>query len=237
MESNKDIKDLREEVCRANLALVKHGLVTLTWGNASAVDRQAGLIVIKASGVPYETMTANDMVAVSLKTGKVLEGDLRPSSDTPTHWALYQAFANIGAIVHTHSTYATMFSQAGMPIPCLGTTHADHFFGEVPVARHLTEAEIEENYELHSGTVIIELFRAKNLDPLQVPAVLLRGHAPFTFGKTPPQAVDNSVALEACAKMAIGTRLLNPALDSLPEHVLKKHFLRKHGPGAYYGQK
>lgn len=228
------LEALKEAVCQANLDLVKLDLVTLTWGNVSGIDRESGLVVIKPSGVAYERMTAPDMVVVDLN-GEVVEGQLRPSSDTPTHVRLYRAFGSIGGIAHSHSLYATMFCQACREIPCFGTTHADHFNGAVPVTRFLTEAEVEEDYEGHTGTVIIERFAAIN--PLEMPAVLVAGHAPFSWGETPGKAIENMLVLERVARMAMGNWQINPQVNPLPAYILRKHYERKHGPNAYYGQK
>jgi L-ribulose-5-phosphate 4-epimerase len=228
---------LKESVWRVNLDLVKAGLVVLTWGNASGVDRQAGVMAIKPSGVPYDQMTAADIVVLSLATGQVVEGARRPSSDTPTHLHLYRAFASIGGVVHTHSLHATSFAQAARQLPCLGTTHADNFYGTIPVTRQLTSEEIAEAYEHNTGKVIEDCFRQGGLDPMQVPGVLVAGHAPFTWGATPEKALENSIVLEFAAHMAIQTWALNSAAIPLPQHLVDKHFLRKHGPGAYYGQK
>lgn len=229
------LESLKEQVCQANLDLVAQGLVTLTWGNVSGLSEDRQLVVIKASGVSYSQMRPEHMVVVDLE-GKVVEGDLRPSSDTPTHVLLYRAFAGIGGITHTHSRYATMFAQARREIPCLGTTHADHFYGNVPVTRPLSENEVSEAYEANTGHVIIKRFRG--LDPVAMPAVLVAGHAPFAWGPTAAKSVDNAVALEAVAEMALGSQLLAggdpPALES---YVLEKHYQRKHGPQAYYGQR
>ena len=228
------LKKLRETVCAANLELVRQGLVTLTWGNVSGIDRASGRIVIKPSGVAYERLTPAAMVVTDLD-GQVLEGEFAPSSDTPTHVRLYQAFSNIGGIVHTHSAYATAFAQAGREIPCLGTTHADHFHGAVPVARVPTEAEVRDRYEHNIGGLIVERFR--ELDPDAVPGVLAAGHGPFAWGSDPRKAVENAVALEAVAQMAAATFALCPEVPPLPAYILDKHYGRKHGPGAYYGQK
>lgn len=230
------LSDLKQQVLEANVRLESTGLVRLTWGNVSAVDRAAGLVVIKPSGVPYSKLRLEDMTVLELETGKRLEG-LKPSSDAPTHLELYRAFESIGGICHTHSPYATTYSQAGVPLPCYGTTHADHFYGTVPLCRALTEEETAEDYEGNTGRAIVETFRSQNLDPLAMPGVLQLHHAPFTWGKTAAEAVDNSVALEMCAQMALGSLLLNPDLGPIPRHILDKHHLRKHGPGAYYGQK
>jgi L-ribulose-5-phosphate 4-epimerase len=227
------LKALKQRVCKANCELVSTGLVTLTWGNVSGIDRECGLVVIKPSGVPYCDLKPQQMVVVDLD-GKVVEGDLNPSSDTPTHVALYRAFQNIGGIVHTHSRNATIFAQARREIPCLGTTHADHFYGSVPVTRPLTELEVTENYEGHTGTVIVERFA--DLDPEAMPAVLVAGHAPFAWGPNVEKALANAVALEAVAEMAIATRSLEPSSPELEGWVLEKHYRRKHGPAAYYGQ-
>jgi len=228
------LEELKDQVCRANRDLERHGLITLTWGNASGIDRAAGLVAIKPSGVGYASLTPADIVLLDLG-GKVAEGRLRPSSDTPTHLALYRALAAIGGITHTHSFCATAFAQAARAIPCLGTTHADHFRGEVPVTRLLTRQETEGNYELATGLVIVE--RMSGLDPLQMPAVLVAGHGPFTWGRDALDAVHNAVALEAVARMALDTFALNPAAAPIPDYLLNKHFQRKHGPAAYYGQR
>ncbi len=229
------LERLKEDVCRANLELPRRGVVLYTWGNVSGIDRERGLVVIKPSGVPYEGMTPDDMVVVDL-TGRVVEGRLKPSSDTPTHLYLYRTFPAIGGVVHTHSTHAVVFAQAGRDIPALGTTHADYFYGPVPVSRPLTEAEVRGAYEANTGKVIAETFAERNLDPLAVPGVLVRNHGPFTWGKDPAEAVYHSVVLEEIAEMAWKTLLMNPAA-SLDAYVLEKHYQRKHGPHAYYGQK
>jgi len=228
------LEDLKEKVLEANLALVKYELVTLTWGNVSGIDRNENLMVIKPSGVDYDTMTLDDLVVVNLE-GKVVEGNRRPSSDTPTHVELYKSFTSIGGITHSHSQYATIFAQACKEIPCLGTTHADHFHGTVPVTKFLTEDEVNSNYELNTGKVILDRFN--NLDPDAMPGVLVAGHAPFTWGKTPMDSVKNNLILERIAKMAILSLQLNPNLKNLPEYISNKHYQRKHGPNAYYGQK
>ena len=227
------LEDLKQSVCDANRSLVASGLVTLTWGNISGIDRRTGLIVIKPSGVPYEQLRPDCMVVVDFE-GRVVEGRLKPSSDTPTHLVLYRSFAEIGGIVHTHSSYATMFAQARREIPCLGTSHADHFFGSVPVTRALSEEEVNENYEVHTGRVIVERFA--QLDPLAMPAVLVAGHAPFAWGADVAKSLDNATALEAVAQMAMGTWHLNERACHLENYVLEKHYHRKHGPAAYYGQ-
>jgi L-ribulose-5-phosphate 4-epimerase len=227
------LEKLKQEVWKANLDLVKQGLVVLTWGNVSGIDRDEGLIVIKPSGLEYETLIPEDMVVIDLE-GKIVKGSKRPSSDTQTHIELYKAFPQIGGITHTHSNYATMFAQACREIPCLGTTHADHFHGPVPVTRFLTKEEVEEEYEKNTGKIIIERF--KELDPAAIPAVLVAGHAPFTFGINAQDSVKNGLILERVAGMALGTLLLNPASDELPVYISEKHYARKHGPNAYYGQ-
>jgi len=225
---------LKKEVWQANLDLVRYGLVILTFGNASGIDRKKGFVVIKPSGVSYDGMKPSDMVVVGLD-GKVAEGTLNPSSDTPTHLALYQAFPGIGGIVHAHSEYATMFAQAGKEIPCLGTTHADHFHGPVPVTRFLTKREVKADYEGNTGRVIVERFAG--IDPLGTPAVLVAGHGPFAWGKTPDEAARNALVLERTAKTALGTLTLDPGRRRLPGYIVEKHFERKHGPHATYGQK
>jgi len=230
------LPELRQQVLTANLMLEREGLVRLTWGNVSGIDRATGLFVIKPSGVAYENLNAADLVVVDLE-GKVVEGALNPSSDTPTHRVLYREFPNHRGICHTHSIHAVMFCQAGLDLPCHGTTHADHFHGPVPLVRELTEAEVEEDYETNTGRAIVERFREVGLSPEEMPAALQRFHAPFTWGKSAIDAVKNSVALEVCCQMALGTYALNPQAPSLPGHILRKHYLRKHGPGAYYGQK
>lgn len=225
---------MKASVCEANLTLVRQGLVTLTWGNVSGIDRQKRVVVIKPSGVSYDKLTPESMTVVDMD-GKVVEGAYAASTDTATHLRFYQAFEKIGGAVHTHSTYATAFAQAGREIPCLGTTHADHFFGNVPVARLPTEIEIAKNYETNIGKIIVERF--VNLDPEAIPGVLAEGHGPFTWGPSPMAAVENAIALEAIAKMAVLTLALSPQQPPLPQHVLEKHYSRKHGPNAYYGQK
>jgi len=228
------LERLKEEVLQANLSLQRHGLVTLTWGNASGIDRGRSLVVIKPSGVDYVALTAGDMVVVDL-AGKIVEGSLRPSSDTPAHVVLYNACPAIGGVVHTHSTFATMFAQACREIPCLGTTQADLFHGPVPLTRFLTADEVRDDYEANTGRVIVE--RMAGLDWESTPGVLLAGHAPFTWGSDTDAAVRHAVALERIAHMAFGTLLLNPESGALPRYVLDKHHRRKHGPDAYYGQK
>ncbi|HRQ87624.1 MAG TPA: L-ribulose-5-phosphate 4-epimerase AraD [Bacteroidia bacterium] len=229
------LKDLKEEVLAANLLLVKEGLVRLTWGNVSGIDRERGFLAIKPSGVAYGDLTVDSLVVLDLD-GKVVEGTLRPSSDAPTHCVLYREFPEIGGVTHTHSVMATMFSQAGVELPCLGTTHADHFHGTVPVVRELTEEEVAEDYETNTGRAIAECYRERGLDPLAMPACFQKFHAPFAWGKSALDSVKNSVALEVCAEMALGTWRLRPEASPLPEYLLEKHYGRKHGPGAYYGQ-
>ncbi|MCS7337301.1 MAG: L-ribulose-5-phosphate 4-epimerase [Verrucomicrobiae bacterium] len=229
------LEELKQAVWRANLDLVAKGLVIETWGNASGIDRQRGLVVIKPSGVPYDAMKSEHMVVVSLEDGSVVEGALKPSSDTPTHLELYRAFAAIGGVVHTHSLYATVWAQARREIPALGTTHADHFYGPVPCTRLMKPREIKTDYELNTGRVIVERFR--RLDPMSVPGVLVASHGPFTWGPTVEKAVENAVVLEQVARLALETLRLNPRVRPMQRALLDKHFLRKHGPGAYYGQK
>lgn len=229
-----NLKELKERVWKANQDLVDYKLVTLTWGNVSGCLHDRGLVVIKPSGVSYEGLKPENMVVVDLEGNKV-EGNLNPSSDTPTHLVLYRNFTQISGIAHTHSDYATIFAQAYHPLPCLGTTHADHFHGEVPLTRMIRKKEVEEDYEGNTGRVIVERFR--QLDPLEMPAVLVAGHGAFAWGKSPEEAVINSLALEKVAKMAWGTLLLTETKQSFPKYLLEKHYLRKHGPKAYYGQK
>lgn len=229
-------RELREQVCRINKEIVRAGLVVLTFGNASGADRAAGVMAIKPSGVDYDVLTPEDIVVVALEDGRVVAGDKRPSSDTPTHRYLYLQFTDIGGIVHTHSVHATAWAQAQRPIPCLGTTHADHVYGPVPVTRPLRPKEIREEYEWNTGRVIVERFRRSKLDPMRIPAVLVAGHAPFVWGKTPAHAMENAIALEAMAKMATLTLQVQPRARSISRALLDKHFLRKHGPRAYYGQ-
>lgn len=230
------LEKLKEQVYLANMELPKRGLVTYTWGNVSGIDRERGLFVIKPSGVGYDLLKPDDMVVMDLQGNKV-EGDLNPSSDTKTHLVLYNAFPGIGGIVHTHSPYAVAWAQAGEDLPCYGTTHADYFYGSVPCARHLTQEELDEDYERNTGITIVETFRERGIDPKAVPAVLCYSHGPFTWGKDADQAVYHSVVLEECAKMGIFTRVLNPHAAPAPQRMLDKHYLRKHGPNAYYGQK
>ena len=227
------LESLKKQVYKANLMLVEHDLVIFTWGNVSAIDRKSGLVVIKPSGVSYRDMTAAQMVVVNME-GDVVEGDLRPSSDTPTHIALYHAFEGVGGIVHTHSVYATSWAQAGVDLPNIGTTHSDYFHRAIPCTDDMTPAQIKGNYERETGNVIIERFR--EMDPLHTPAVLVKNHGPFTWGTDPFKAVENAVVLEQVAKMAALAFSINPSLEMNP-HLIEKHFERKHGPGAYYGQK
>ena len=227
------LEDLKKEVWEANLQLPQQGLVTLTWGNVSAIDRQSGLIAIKPSGVAYDTMQPEDIVLIDLE-GKVAEGKLNPSSDADTHVVLYKAFAEIGGVCHTHSKWATSWAQAGMSIPAYGTTHADYFYGQIPCSRKMTPTEIKTEYELNTGRIIIETF--ESLHPNDMPAVLVRNHGPFTWGKSAADAVMNSVVLEEIAFMAAQSRILNPMITPMAQDLLDKHFFRKHGDDAYYGQ-
>ena len=230
------LEQLRQQVFDANLELPRRGLVLYTWGNVSGIDRERGLVVIKPSGVAYDDLTPELLAVVDLD-GRVVEGQLNPSSDTKTHLELYQAFPDIGGVVHTHSTCAAAWAQAGQDIPCYGTTHADYFYGPVPCTRSLTEAEVESDYEDNTGRVIAETFRSRGLDPAAVPGVLCRSHGPFTWGKDPAQAVYHAAVLEQVARMALFTRQLNPCAAPAPQYVQDKHYLRKHGPDAYYGQR
>lgn len=227
------LEKLKEDVFRANLDLVKYGLVIFTWGNVSGIDRESGLVAIKPSGVDYDKMKADDMVIVDLD-GNVVDGKLRPSSDTPTHLALYRAFPGTGGIVHTHSTYATAWAQAGKDIPNIGTTHADYFHDAIPCTESMTEKEVNGKYELETGNVIIRRF--KDINPVHTPGVLVKNHGPFAWGKNPSDAVHNAVVTEQVAKMAFIAYMVNPDLTMNPL-LVEKHFNRKHGPGAYYGQK
>ena len=225
---------LKQQVYEANADLPRYSLVTFTWGNVSAIDRERGLVVIKPSGVPYDRLSVEDMVVVNLQ-GDVVEGKWRPSSDTATHLALYRRYPGIGGVVHTHSTHATAWAQAGRAIPALGTTHADYFFGNIPCTRALTQAEVEGDYELNTGKVIIETLGAS--EPLHTPGVVVCQHGPFAWGKDAHEAVHNAVVLEEVAKMAWIARGINPQLAEIDDYLMNKHFLRKHGPNAYYGQK
>jgi len=228
------LKKLKEQVFQANLLLPKHGLITFTWGNVSGINRKKGLVVIKPSGVSYEVMKADDMVVLELETGKVVEGKLKPSSDTPTHLELYKAFPNIGGIVHTHSRWATTFAQAGHGIMALGTTQGDYFYGEIPCTRKMTVEEIQGEYEKETGTVIIETFEGKDADTM--PAVLVHSHGPFTWGTDAMDAVHNAVVLEEVAFLNFHTMMLEPNIQPMQQELLDKHYLRKHGANAYYGQ-
>ncbi|CAI2108110.1 L-ribulose-5-phosphate 4-epimerase [Serratia ficaria] len=230
------LNDLKQQVLEANLALPRHHLVTFIWGNVSAVDRRQGLMVIKPSGVAYEAMTRNDMVVVELESGKVVEGEKKPSSDSDTHRALYLAFSGAGGIVHTHSRHATIWAQAGLDIPAWGTTHADYFYGDIPCTRPMSDDEINRRYEWQTGRVIVETFAQRGLDPASVPAVLVHSHGPFAWGPDADHAVHNAVVLEEVAYMGIFSRQLAPALANMQQTLLDKHYLRKHGEHAYYGQ-
>ena len=230
------LEQLKKEVLEANLMLPKYNLVTFTWGNVSGIDREKGLIVIKPSGVEYDVMTAEDMVVVDLD-GNIGEGNLNPSSDTATHIELYKAFPEIGGVIHTHSPWATSWAQAGRGIPAYGTTHADYFYGEIPCTRQLTPEEVEKAYEKETGTVIVEAFKERNIDPVAVPGVIVYKHGPFAWGKNPKQAVHNAVVMENVANMAYHAEQINPHGTPIEQYLLDKHYMRKHGPNAYYGQK
>lgn len=230
------LDELKKQVLEANLLLPKYGLITFTWGNVSGIDKNTGLVVIKPSGVSYDGMTVDDMVVVNLD-GQVVEGKWKPSSDTPTHLALYKAFPALGGIVHTHSRWATSFAQAGVSVPAMGTTQGDYFYGEIPCTRPMTAKEIAGEYELETGNVIIETFKNKKIDPTHVPAVLVYSHGPFTWGNDAMDAVHNAVVLEEVAFMDFHAMQLNPSAGPMQQELLDKHYLRKHGPGAYYGQK
>ena len=229
------LEELKEKVFKANLDLVRHNLVIFTWGNVSGIDREKGLVVIKPSGVEYDVMKASDMVVVDLESGKVVEGDLNPSSDTPTHLILYKAFPQLGGIVHTHSTYATAWAQAGKDIPNIGTTHADYFHDAIPCTEDMTQAQMAE-YEKETGMVIVHRIETGGINPVHTPGVLVKNHGPFSWGKDPDNAVYNAVVMEQVAKMAFVAFSVNPALTMNPL-LIEKHFSRKHGPNAYYGQK
>ena len=229
------LEELKEEVYEANMDLPRYGLVTFTWGNVSGIDRARGLFVIKPSGVDYDKLTPADMVVCDLD-GRRVEGELNPSSDTATHAVLYKEFSDIGGIVHTHSPWATSWAQAGRSIPCYGTTHADYFYGPIPCVRNLTKAEIDEAYEHNTGVLIAEHFRAVGLDHNAVPAVLCKNHGPFSWGKDAAEAVYHAVVLERVAELACKTETINPRVDPAPQELQDKHYLRKHGPNAYYGQ-
>ena len=229
------LEELKAKVYEANMKLVEYNLVLFTWGNVSAIDRESGLVVIKPSGVDYDKMTADDMVVMNLD-GEKVEGELNPSSDTPTHLELYRRFPDIGGVAHTHSTFAVSFAQAASDIPCYGTTHADYFYGTIPCARNLTKEEIDAGYEKNTGTVIIETFENLGINPMYTPGVLCANHGPFTWGKDAHEAVHNSVVLEEVAKMAAQAEVINPKLKTAPQEMQDKHFFRKHGANAYYGQ-
>ncbi|MDO4548131.1 MAG: L-ribulose-5-phosphate 4-epimerase [Clostridia bacterium] len=230
------IKELKEQVFEANMLLPKYNLVTFTWGNVSAIDRERGIFAIKPSGVPYEDMKADQMVVLDLD-GKTVEGTLNPSSDTPTHIVLYKSFEAIGGIVHTHSTMATAFAQAEKDIPCFGTTHADYFYGAVPCTRMLTDDEINNDYEWNTGLVIAETFEKRGLDPIATPAVVVRKHGPFTWGKTADKAVENAAVLEVCCNLARLTHCIDADIPPANKTIMDKHYFRKHGANAYYGQR
>ena len=230
------LEELKQEVCAANLLLPEYHLVTFTWGNVSGIDREKGLMVIKPSGVPYEELTPEKMVVTDLE-GTVVEGNLNPSSDTKTHVELYKAFPELGGIVHTHSPNATSWAQAGRDIPCYGTTHADYFYGPIPCLRVLSAEEIEADYERNTGLLIVNEFRRMNRKMLEVPGCLCTNHGPFSWGKSPKEAVHNAVVMEVCAEMAEKTELINPKVQPAPQCLQDKHYMRKHGPNAYYGQK
>ncbi len=230
------LEELKQRVYEANMMLPKYGLVTFTWGNVSEIDRESGLFAIKPSGVDYDKLKPEDMVIVDLE-GNVVEGKYRPSSDTPTHVELYKAFDKIGGVVHTHSSYATSFAQAGRGIPCYGTTHADYFYGEIPCVRTLTKEEIEDFYEKNTGILIANEFKSAGIDPVAVPGVLCKNHGPFSWGKDSFEAVHNAVVMEEVAKMAYRCEVINPKVEPAPQELQDKHYLRKHGANAYYGQK
>lgn len=229
------LEELREQVCEANLELVRRGVVIYTWGNVSGIDREKGLMVIKPSGVDYDGMKPEDMVVVDLTTGKVIEGHFRPSSDTPTHLELYREFPNFGGITHTHSINAVAFAQAGIDIPALGTTHADYFYGSIPCTRELSQSEVEEAYELNTGKVIIECIKKRNINPMAIPSVIVKNHGPFSWGKDADASVHHAVILETVAEMSLKTVMLNPNAE-MRQYILNKHYMRKHGQNAYYGQ-
>jgi len=230
------LSTLKQQVFAANLALPRHHLVTFTWGNVSAIDRNSGLVAIKPSGVEYDVMTVDDIVVVELESGRTVEGSKKPSSDTATHLALYRAFNDIGGIVHTHSRHATIWAQAGLDLPAWGTTHADYFYGTIPCTRLMTAQEIAENYEHNTGEVIIDTFQSRGISPTAIPAVLVNAHGPFAWGSSAENAVHNAVVLEEIAYMGIFARQLTPGMRDMQQVLLDKHYLRKHGTGAYYGQ-
>ena len=229
------LEELKKQVCEANLELVRQGVVIYTWGNVSGIDREKKLVVIKPSGVDYNGMNPDDMVVVDLMTGEATEGKWKPSSDTATHLELYRHYPDIGGVVHTHSVNAVAFAQAGLPIPALGTTHADYFYGDIPCTRDLSRQEVEEAYEINTGKVIVDTIDRLGLDPISVPGIVVKNHGPFTWGKNPASAVCNAVVLEKVAEMALKTLVLNPH-SSLYKYILDKHYFRKHGVNAYYGQ-
>ncbi len=229
------LEELKKQVCNANLELCKHQLVIYSWGNVSGIERASNRVAIKPSGISYDELSPDDIVIVDLLTGDVVEGSLKPSSDTPTHLELYRNFQQLGGICHTHSTYATMWAQACRDLPCFGTTHADHFYGSIPVTQRMSESEIKDDYELNTGKVIVRTFA--DTDPMQMPAVLVANHGPFTWGASASSAVENAVVLEQVAQMAAGTILINPHQSGIDSMLLDKHYLRKHGKNAYYGQK
>lgn len=230
------LEELKKQVCEANLELVARGVVIYTWGNVSGIDREKGLVVIKPSGVDYERMSPDDMVVVNLSTGETVDGKWKPSSDTATHLELYRRYDQIAGVVHTHSVNAVAFAQAGMPIPALGTTHADYFYGDIPCTRELSEQEVSEAYELNTGKVIIETIDGLGIDPMAVPGIVVKNHGPFAWGKSPANAVYNAVVMEKVAEMDLKTLVLNPQAE-MKQYVLDKHYMRKHGPNAYYGQR
>lgn len=230
------LEDLKKQVCDANLELVRRGVVIYTWGNVSGINREKGLVVIKPSGVDYERMSPEDMVVVEMNTGNIVEGKYKPSSDTATHLKIYRSFTSIGGITHTHSINAVAFAQAGMDIPALGTTHADYFFGAIPCTRELTKNEVDNDYELNTGKVIVECIKTRKIDPMVIPGILVKNHGPFSWGKNANDSVYHAVVMETIAEMNIKTLILNQRA-SMPQYVLDKHYMRKHGPDAYYGQK
>ena len=230
------LKELKEQVCEANLEMVRRGVVIYTWGNVSGIDREEGLVVIKPSGVSYDEMKPDDMVIVNLEDGEIVEGSYKPSSDTPTHLELYRAFPQIGGITHTHSINAVAFAQAGLDIPALGTTHADYFYGPIPCTRELARDEVDEAYELNTGKVIVECIRERRINPLEIPGIVVRNHGPFSWGKDAAESVYHVVVMETVAEMGLKTLQLNPDAE-MKQYVLDKHYLRKHGRNAYYGQR
>ena len=229
------LEELKEQVCEANLELIRRGVVIYTWGNVSGIERKKGLIVIKPSGVDYDGMKPEDMVIVDLMTGKKVEGQYKPSSDTPTHLELYRAFPSIGGITHTHSTNAVAFAQAGLDISALGTTHADYFYGSIPCTRELSQQEVEEAYEVNTGKVIVETLKDRSIDPIAVPGIVVKNHGPFSWGKDAAASVYHAVIMEAISEMNLKTLILNSEA-TIPQYILNKHYMRKHGPNAYYGQ-